>query len=125
MTTCCQRLFGRLTQTASWGLAALQTLTFREGFEKLDEAEQRSLRNLPGKVYYGVSTDAALALRLAGVPRTAAEPLADALGVDSESSITELRAHLRTGGEGPWREALGDLGPTYRTVWSIMEAEDG
>ena len=124
MTTCCQRLFGRLTQTASWGLAALQTLTFRERFEKLDEAEQRSLRNLPGKVYYGVSTDGALALRLAGVPRTAAEPLADALGVESEGSVTELRARLRTGGEGPWREALGGLGPTYRTVWSIMEAED-
>ncbi len=123
MTKCCQRLFGRLTQTASWGLAALQTLTFREKFEELDETEKRSLRNLPGKVYYGVNTDEALALRLVGVPRKAAEPLATALDVSSDTSIAEIRARLRTGGESPWRQALGGLGPTYRTVWSIIEAE--
>ena len=125
MTKCCQRLFGRLTQTASWGLAALQTLTFKDSFDDLTEAEQRSLRNLPGRVYYGVNTDEALSLRLAGVPRKAAEPLAKALGVTAETPLTEVRADLRTGGEEPWRRALGDLGPTYRKVWSIIEAEDG
>lgn len=123
MTKCCQRLFGKLTNTASWGLAALQTLTFREGFENLDEAEKRSLRNLPGRVYYGVNSDDALALRLIGVPRRAAEPLARALGVSSEMPLTEVRTALRSGGDGPWQQALGDLGPTYRTVWSIIEAE--
>ena len=35
----------------------------------------------------------------------------------------QVRATLREGGEGPWQQALGDLGPTYRTVWSIIEAE--
>ena len=123
MTRCCQRLFGRLTQTTSWGLAALQTLTFQERFDDLSETEQRSLRNLPGRVYYGVNSDEALALRLIGVPRRAAVPLARALGVSSEMPLTEVRTALRSGGEEAWRQALGDLGPTYRTVWSIMEAE--
>ena len=123
MTKCCQRLFGRLTQTASWGLAALQTLTFRERFDNMEEADKRSLRNLPGRVYYGVNTDEALALRLIGVPRRAAEPLARALDVSSEMPLTEVRTALRSGGEGPWQQALGDLGPTYRTVWSIIESE--
>lgn len=123
MTKCCQKLFGRLTQTASWGLAALQTLTFREEFEKLDEAEQRILRNLPARVYYGVNTDEALALRLVGVPRTAASPLAAALGLLATTPLTQVRAELRAGGERPWREALGELGPIYRTVWSIVEGE--
>ena len=125
MTKCCQRLFGRLTQTASWGLAALQTLTFKEGFEDLSEAEQRSLRNLPAKVYYGVNADEALSLRLAGVPRQAAEPLAKALRLSAEMPLTEIRAQLRMGGDEPWARALGDLGPTYRKIWSIIEAEDG
>jgi superfamily II DNA/RNA helicase len=123
MTKCCQKLFGRLTQTASWGLAALQTLTFREEFEKLDEAAQRALRNLPARVYYGVNTDEALALRLVGVPRTAAGPLAGVLGLSTNVPLTQVRATLREGGEKPWREALGELGPTYRTVWSVVEGE--
>ena len=41
----------------------------------------------------------------------------------SETSLTEVRAALRESGEGPWQKALGDLGPTDRTVWSIIEAE--
>ena len=123
MTKCCQRMFGRLTQTASWGLAALQALTFREGFERLGEDEQRSLRNLPARVYYGVNTDEALALRLVGVPRRASEPLASALGVTATTPLTEVRAALRTQGETPWREALGELGPTYRKVWAVVEGE--
>lgn len=122
MTKCCQRLFGRLTQTASWGLAALQTLTFQDDFEALPEPEQRSLRNLPARVYYGVNDDAALALRLIGVPRQAAAPLAAALGVTGQTSLSEARAMLSRSGERPWRMALGDeKGPMFRTVWSVVE----
>src|SRR5690606_796908 len=76
MTRCCQSVFGRLTQTASWGLSALQSLTLGDTFDKLSPMEQRSLRNLPARVYYGVNSDEAVALRLLGVPRTAAPALA-------------------------------------------------
>jgi len=123
MTKCCQRLFGRLTQSASWGLAALQTLTFRDELDELPEGEQRSLRNLPARVYYGVNTDEALSLRLVGVPRTAADPLAKAVGLTSETPLSQVRAKLRDLGEAPWRAALGELGATYRSVWSIVEGE--
>ena len=125
LTRCCQRLFGNLTQTASWGLAALQTLTFREQFDRLDEAQQQTLRNLPAKVYYGVSSDTALALRLIGVPRSAAEQLSGAFPFSADMPLTQLRAALRESGEEPWRWALGELGPTYRKVWSIIEGEPG
>lgn len=123
MTKCCQRLFGRLTQSASWGLAALQTLTFRDELDQLPESEQRTLRNLPARVYYGVNTDEALSLRLVGVPRTAADLLAKAVGLTSETPLSQVRAKLRDLGDAPWREALGELGATYRTVWSIVEGE--
>lgn len=121
MTKCCQSLFGKLTQTASWGLAALQALTFRDGFDALSEQEQRSLRNLPARVYYGVNTDAALALRLVGVPRQAAGPLANTLGITAQSSLSDVRVALRNSGDAHWRRALGDMGPVYRTVWSVVE----
>jgi hypothetical protein len=53
MTKCCQSVFGRLTQTASWGLSALQSLTLGDAFDGLSAVEQRCLRNLPARVYYG------------------------------------------------------------------------
>jgi len=46
--------------------------------DELNADEQRMVRNLPSRVYYGVNSDAAIDLRLLGVPRKAAQPLADA-----------------------------------------------
>jgi len=123
MTKCCQKVFGRLTQTASWGLAALQSLTFKERFDQLPEQEQRTLRNLPARVYYGVNSDEAVALRLLGVPRTAAQPLANSLNVTTDQSLSRLRMNLRDAREEPWVRAMGDTGRAYHRVWRIIEGE--
>lgn len=61
-TRCCRSLFGRLDQTVSWDLAALQTLSFREELERLSEGEQRRSWNLPARAGHGVSTEEALPL---------------------------------------------------------------
>lgn len=121
MTRCCRLVFGRLTQTASWGLAALQSLTIDESFEGLSDSEQRTLRNLPARVYYGVNTDEAVALRLLGVPRTVAQPLARHLNASADEPLHRLRARVRGMGAGEWTAALGDAGATYHRVWSIID----
>lgn len=121
MTRCCRSVFGRLTQTASWGLAALQSLTLGDSFDGLSPQDQRTLRNLPARVYYGVNSDEAVALRLLGVPRTAAEPLAKVLGVAASEPLHELRAKLRATRIDTWKNALGDRGESYHRVWSIIE----
>lgn len=123
MTRCCQNVFSRLTQTASWGLAALQSLTLGDALESMSVDEQRTLRNLPACVYYGVNSNEAVALRLLGVPRTAAAPLAKALGVSSTESLNTLRRRLRAANIDTWKAALGDRGQSYHRVWSIMEGE--
>jgi NAD(P)-dependent dehydrogenase (short-subunit alcohol dehydrogenase family) len=123
MTRCCRSVFGRLTQTASWGLAALQSLTLGDTFDSLAADDQRALRNLPARVYYGVNSDEAVALRLLGVPRTAAAPLAQALGVERHEPLTEVRARLRAAGGDSWTAALGERGASYHRVWSIIEGE--
>jgi hypothetical protein len=66
LSECCKNLYGKLAQTASWGLAALQSMTPGDKFDKLPESEQQTLRNLPARVFYGVNTDEAIALRLFG-----------------------------------------------------------
>ncbi|MCI5145164.1 MAG: DEAD/DEAH box helicase, partial [Candidatus Electrothrix sp. AR3] len=75
MTKCGQNLFGRLTQTASWGLGALLSITAGD----LPDEEYNQLSNLPSQVFYGVNDDSAIAFRLLGIPRTAAVPLAESM----------------------------------------------
>lgn len=121
MTVCCQMLFQRINQTAAWGLSALQTLTMGSRLERLSEREQRTVRNLPARVYYGVSSDRALALRLVGVPRTAAEPLAMELGVTADTGTAQIRERLRKSDDALWRGAMGEIGVAYRAVWRLLE----
>ena len=121
MTRCCRLVFGRLTQTASWGLAALQSLTMEDTFDSLSDSDQRTLRNLPARVYYGVNTDEAVALRLLGVPRTVAQPVARHLKVSADEPLHRLRDRVRGMEAGEWTKALGDAGGTYHRVWSIID----
>jgi superfamily II DNA/RNA helicase len=123
MTRCCRNVFGRLTQTASWGLAALQSLTLGDAFGSLSDDEQRTLRNLPARVYYGVNSDEAVALRLLGVPRTAAYPLAVELKIAPSEPLNELRSRLQSSSVDTWTKALGPRGESYHRVWSIIECE--
>ena len=118
MTACGRAIYGRLTQTAAWGLGALLSITG----SGLSEERLRSLSNLPSRVFYGVNDDSAIALRLLGVPRAAATRLArsmpDALGLP----LMKVRSRLREMDEDGWRRALGDRdGGTYRKVWRVLE----
>ena len=123
MTKCCQSVFGRLTQTASWGLSALQSLTLGTAIDEMSPDEQRSLRNLPARVYYGVDSDEAVALRLLGVPRTAAPALAKRLSVKMDEPLHRLRVRLRATDVSEWIRAMGERGTSYHRVWSIMEGQ--
>ncbi|MBE0576218.1 MAG: DEAD/DEAH box helicase [Desulfuromonadales bacterium] len=121
MSDCCKNLFGKLTQTASWGLAALQSMTFGDNFDKMSEAEQETLRNLPARVFYGVNTDEAIALRLLGVPRSAAQPLAVSMGTSIDLPIPRLRVELAKKDAQYWTKSLGRKGHDYYRIWKILE----
>jgi len=118
MTTCGQNLFGRLTQTAAWGLGALLSITG----SGLPEEQLRSLSNLPSRVFYGVNNDAAIALRLLGVPRAAATRLATAMGNILGQPLTSVRTRLSGMDDSNWRQALGQRdGDVYRKIWRVLE----
>ncbi|MDR3569244.1 MAG: DEAD/DEAH box helicase [Syntrophobacteraceae bacterium] len=121
LTDCCKNVFGKLTQTASWGLAALQTMTFGDSFQQLTEAEQKTLRNLPARVFYGVNTDEAIALRLLGVPRGAAQPLAQSLTTPRDLLLPQLRTQLAQTDVRIWTQALGESGQDYFRIWKVLE----
>ncbi len=120
LTKCGQNLFGKLTQTASWGLGALLTITT----SNLPEEEFEKLTNLPSKVYYGVNDDSAISLRLLGVPRTAAISLASHLGDTVKEPLPKLRKRLFQLESQEWIDAVGDSGITYQKVWRVIEGYD-
>lgn len=117
LTKCGQKLFGDITQTVSWGLGALLSITASH----LPEEQFRMLRNLPSWVYYGVNSDGAAAMRLLGAPRSAAAPLADFLGDNIKKPLPELRSHLTRLTTPEWKKALGNHGEIYQKVWKITE----
>jgi replicative superfamily II helicase len=118
ITVCGQNLFGRLTQTAAWGLGALLSITGGG----LPEDQLIGLRNLPSRVYYGVDGDEAITLRLLGVPRMVAPRLAESMGQIAGESLTSVRRRVREMDEGSWTEALGERdGLVYRRVWRVLE----
>lgn len=117
LTKCGQNLFGKLTHTSSWGLNALLAITTSE----LGDDERAQLANLPSQVFYGVSTDEAVSLRLLGVPRRAAPRLAQAMGLTSSHSLPSIRQRLEGLSEQDWNAALGPAGSTYRKAWRIMD----
>lgn len=117
ITDCGSNLFGKLTQTTSWGLGALLSMTGEE------LPEDSPLKNLPSHAYYGVNNDQAMMLRLLGVPRMAAVPLAHEMEGISKQSLSEVRKQLKQMSEAHWINALGDQlkGQVYHKVWRILE----
>ena len=123
MTKCCQSVFGRLTQTASWGLAALQSLTLGNAFDELSPDEQRSLRNLPARVYYGVNSDEAVALRLLGGAQDSSAGARDGSCGQCRRAASQSSQTLRAADVSEWTNAMGERGASYHRVWAIMEGE--
>ncbi|HEY9146345.1 MAG TPA: DEAD/DEAH box helicase [Thiobacillus sp.] len=121
LTACGQNLFGKLTQTAAWGLGALLSITGGD----IPEEERQLLNNLASRVYYGVSDENAIALRLLGIPRMAAEPLASQMRASGHRPLAEVRNALRSSDVAFWTEALGsEKGKIYRKVWRVLEGLD-
>lgn len=121
LTKCGQNLFGKLTQTAAWGLGALLSITGGD----IPEEERQLLNNLASRVYYGVSDENAIALRLLGIPRMAAEPLATQMRASGHRPLAEVRNALRSSDVAFWTSALGtDKGQIYRKVWRVLEGLD-
>jgi len=118
ITKCCQNVYGKITQTASWGLSALLSSTIGD----VDEDEFKQLSNLPARVYYGVNDDNAMILRLLGVPRVASNELSNELTDIKNQSVSHVRTSLQTYGSELWKRNMGnEKGEIYYRVWSILE----
>ncbi|MES1263720.1 MAG: ATP-dependent helicase, partial [Peristeroidobacter soli] len=118
--TQCVRKFKRLAMTSSWGLASVLAMKFGGEIEKLPAGARQAVTNIPSMVLYGVWSHEQIALRAAGVPRSAAIDLSKV--VEGIASPYALRTRLLSEGRALWTRALGESrGADYFRVWQMLE----
>jgi hypothetical protein len=110
-------LFRELTGQMPWGLGALQLLTVGDA----DISEES--RRIPAMAYYGVKSRGAVAMRMVGVPRAAAEGLGE--NAPEFSSFGAARAWARELQPSVWSsagEARGIQGSVLQRIWEMVES---
>jgi helicase len=113
-------LYSKLVGQIPWGMGALLKLTIP------DEVDRATVAHVPSSVFYGVRSKDAVALRMAGVPRVAAEGLAERWrGLSGEAhSFKGVRDWLESLPAQDWDSAVpadGALtGRQCRTVWTTL-----
>lgn len=127
VSSCVKILHSRVANSASWAFAALQKIPAGGS----GAGGQPVSSNLPAKIYYGVDTDAAVLMRLNGVPRAVAKGL---------GSMYEREHPVRRATPGGAREWITKLpesgwdgiagrggylsGAEYRSVWRRLAGID-
>jgi hypothetical protein len=114
-------LYSKLVGQVPWGMGAVQRLALRE------EEDLRAVGHVPSLVFYGVRTREAAALRMAGVPRIAAEGLGQQWnqeGRGDPGSFEGLRGWLAGRSTDQWSHALPADSPLdgagCQRVWSAL-----
>lgn len=127
LSNCCSAIYGKLTNSATWGMPALQKLPSSGiDFSKLSDEQKRMITNLPAMIYYGVSTEEALVMRMNSIPRS----IADRIGkqfkqktgkIDRESPPKAVE-WLKNLPDKEWDKAIPSstkmTGQDYRQIWN-------
>jgi hypothetical protein len=118
-------LHSKLVGQIPWGIGALQRLA-------LGSADEfAAVAHIPSLIFYGVRSREAATLRMAGVPRVAAEGLAEAWRAEGREaeSFSGIRSWLRGLDEGTWSQALSADSPLTgrecRHVWGVLAGDAG
>ena len=112
-------LYSRLTQNASWGMGALQRVSWA-GANLSDPGDSAYV---PSMVYYGVSTREAIWMRMVGLPREAASRAAaawTAAGHQEPTSYAQLREFVSGLSADDWNQFARDSavsGEQMKVLW--------
>ena len=100
-----QYLFSTLITNASWGIGALENLCLADRPMSADD----DAAHIPSMIFFGVQTTEAVWLRMAGLPRVAAEGAATIWrqqGNERPQSYAELRSWISSLSNDEWATAL-------------------
>ena len=67
---CVNAIYGKIINSATWGLAGIQKMPGSGlKFDTMSDEQKRRIANLPAMIYYGVDSEEAILMRMQGVPR--------------------------------------------------------
>jgi uncharacterized protein (DUF2384 family) len=125
-----QALYKVVAHSATWGLAAMQSLpTSGVDWESLSEIDRKRMANLPAYLHYGVNTDEGVLMRKNNIPRSIANRLGQlydaAVNGEIFSQPTDsVHNWLRNQEQETWesvRPAGSRLsGEEYKRVWEKL-----
>jgi helicase len=115
-------LYSTLASNASWGMGALQKVAWAG----TEVAPGDIAAYIPSMVFYGVSTREAIWMRMAGLPREAANRAAALWaerGLSAPRSYADLRSFVSSLSAGDWDRYAGSSnvdGEQMRLLWSEL-----
>jgi superfamily II DNA/RNA helicase len=125
-----QALYKVIAHSATWGLAALQSLpTSGVDWESLSEIDRKRMANLPAYLHYGVNTDEGVLMRKNNIPRSIANRIGQLYNAAVNGEIfsqptDSVNNWLRNQGRETWdsvRPASSSLsGEEYKRVWEKL-----
>lgn len=129
MTACCQAIYGKLVNSATWGLSTIQKLGMNE--DSFSEEELQKAANLPAMIYYGVNSDEAILMRMNNVPRSVAAEMGVEYQKDFENiykqSSYEIRQWINNLSSDKWdafAKGKSEMsGNDYKAIWKVLNNE--
>jgi superfamily II DNA/RNA helicase len=125
-----QALYKVVAHSATWGLAALQSLpTSGVDWESLSEIDRKRMANLPAYLHYGVNTDEGVLMRKNNIPRSIANRIGQLYNVAVNGEIfsqptDSVNNWLRDQGRETWESVrpAGSIlsGEEYKRVWEKL-----
>lgn len=115
-------LNGKLLGQLSWGIGALATVCLGGESRPSDDAVPEKSRHLPSMIFFGVKSQEAIWLRMAGVPRLVAPILGEVwrsrIG-ERPDSLASVRAWVSSLDDQTWQTALAGNRLSSRSMSTI------
>jgi len=133
ITTACKAIYHGLANAGTWSLFAFPRLQLTEEDQsRLSEDDRRQINLGPTMLYYGVSAESALLMRMNQVPRSISTRLGvtfeqRAGALRSKGAVREARKFLVELPLSEWQAASPEgatmSGEDYRMIWATLSGE--
>ena len=127
MKHCVTAIYGKISNSATWGLSAIQKISIELSSEPISETDKKKLQNLSAMIYYGVNSDEGILMRMNNVPRSIANNMGKLYFDEHDhSTLYESRSSsvikwLDEMGDEKWNSVIPTSkqinGSEYKQIW--------